>query len=112
MEGVHQGSKGFYRLGGKSIPSDGRHLHKSRGCHCCEFGKTEGQLHCGFLQNPNLAPTLADRDNKSRPDGYLVLRNKEDDGNNVRWANIVLSCEYKWKDDVEESNDVRIYQGL
>jgi hypothetical protein len=26
-----------------------------------------------FLQNPSLAPTSAERDNESRPDGYLVL---------------------------------------
>jgi hypothetical protein len=32
-----------------------------------------------FLQNPSRAPTSADRCNESRPDGYMVLkdRNKE-----------------------------------
>jgi hypothetical protein len=57
-----------------------------------------------FLHNPSRAPTLAERDSESRPDGYLVLK----DG----WADIVLSCEYKRKDGGDDLDDVRIHRGL
>ena len=30
----------------------------------------------------------------------------------VRWGDIVLSWEYKWKGGVSELDDVRIHQGL
>jgi hypothetical protein len=66
-----------------------------------------------FLQNPSPAPTSAERDNESRPDGYLVLkdgiRGEKDD---ISWADIVLSCEYKPKDEDYDLDDVRIHQGL
>ena len=63
-----------------------------------------------FLQNPSRAPTSAERHNESRPDGYLVLKDgkKED----ILWADIVLSCEYKRKDGGDDLDDVRIHQRL
>ena len=70
-----------------------------------------------FLQNPSRAPTSAERHNETRPDGYLVLkdRNKKltKDGKNedILWADVALSCEYKRKDGVEELDDVCIHHG-
>jgi hypothetical protein len=63
-----------------------------------------------FLQNPSQAPTSVERHNESRPDGYLVLKHgkKED----ILWADIVLSCEYKRNDGDDDLDDVRIHQGL
>jgi hypothetical protein len=71
-----------------------------------------------FLQNPSLAPTSAERRNESRPDGYLVLKNRNKemskDGNkeDILWVDIALSCEYKRKDGVDDLDDVRFHQGL
>ncbi len=66
-----------------------------------------------FLQNPSRAPTSAERDDSSRPDGYLVLkdgiRGKKGD---ILWADIVLSCEYKSNDEDDDLDDVRTHQGL
>ena len=67
-----------------------------------------------FLQNPSPVPESAHRRNGSRPDGYLVLkdRNKgmsEDwKREDTPWADIVLSCEYKRKDGRHELCDVCI----
>jgi hypothetical protein len=71
-----------------------------------------------FLQNPSRAPTSAERRNKSRPDGYLVLkdRNKKmsKDGKkeDVHWADIALSCEYNRDDTWFDLNDVGIHRGF
>ena len=67
-----------------------------------------------FLQNPSRTPTSADRRNDSRPDGYLVFKDRNQDGKNddIRWADIALSCEYKRKDGANDLDDVRIHQGL
>jgi len=71
-----------------------------------------------FLQNPYHTPTSAERRNDSRPDGYLVLKDRKKvmskDGTkeNIHWADIVLSCEYKRKDGDSDLNDVRIHPGL
>jgi hypothetical protein len=73
-----------------------------------------------FLQNPSRAPTSAERYNESRPDGYLVFKDRNrkmsKDGKmeDVLWADIALSCEYKPNDGDEDLNDVRIHhwQGL
>ena len=71
-----------------------------------------------FLQNPNQAPTSAERHNESRPDGYLVLkdrnkkRTKYGKNEDILWADIALSCEYKRKDGVDELDDARIHHGL
>ena len=71
-----------------------------------------------FLQNPTRAPTSAERYNESRPDGYLVLkdrttkRTKDGKNEDILWADVALSCEYKRKDGVDELDDVRIHHGL
>jgi hypothetical protein len=71
-----------------------------------------------FLQNPSRAPTSTERRNDSRPDGYLVLKDRNKDMSkdgkreDILWADIALSCEYKLKDGDEEIDDVRIHQGL
>ena len=74
-----------------------------------------------FLQNPSRTPTSAERNKMSRPDGYLVFKDrikvmskggrKED----IRWGDIALSWEYKRKGGVNELDDVRvhsIHQGI
>jgi hypothetical protein len=63
-----------------------------------------------FLQNSCQISTSAERDDEtqeSRPDGYLVLKDakKED----ILWADIVLSCEYKREDGSDDLDDVRIH---
>ena len=71
-----------------------------------------------FLQNPNLTPISADRRNESRPDGYLVLKDrtremsKDGKKEDILWADIALSCEYKRKNGGDDLDDVRIHQGL
>ena len=71
-----------------------------------------------FLQNPNLAPTSTERCNESRPDGYLVLKDRNKrmskigKRENILWADIALLCEYKRKDSEKDLDDVRIHQGL
>src|ERR1700733_6875399 len=56
-----------------------------------------------FLQNPNRAPISTERRNESRPDGYFVLKHRDKvmskkGEEDIRWADIALSCEYKLKD--------------
>jgi hypothetical protein len=63
-----------------------------------------------FLQNPSRAPTSAERHNASRPDGYLLVKDRKQGG--VSWDDVVVSCEYKRKDGDEELDDVGISQGL
>jgi hypothetical protein len=70
--------------------------------------RTENGRSVDYLQNPNRAPTSTERQNASRPDGYLVLKRREE-GKDVRWAYVVLSCEYKRKDGDDDVDDVRIY---
>ena len=71
-----------------------------------------------FLQNPSQAPTSGDRGNKSRPDGYLVLRDrhkmmsKDGKEENILWGDIALSCEHKRNDTWFDINDVGIHRGL
>ena len=71
-----------------------------------------------FLQNPSRAPTsAAERRNESRPDGYFVLKHRDkvmlpDETEDIHWADIALSCEYKLEDGGNELDDVRIHQGL
>jgi hypothetical protein len=64
-----------------------------------------------FLQNPNMAPMSADRHNATRPDGYMVLKSRLQ-GEALSWADIVLSCEYKHHNGVEDLDDVSTHQGL
>jgi hypothetical protein len=62
---------------------------------------TKGDRSTDFVQNPSRAPTSAERHNASRPDGYLLVKDRK-----------VLSCEYKRKDGDEELDDVSICQGV
>jgi hypothetical protein len=70
-----------------------------------------------FLQNPNLAPTSAERHNGSKPDGYFVLKrrnkvmSKDGETEYMHWADIAVSCEYKKKDSEDDLDDVRVHQG-
>jgi hypothetical protein len=64
-----------------------------------------------FSQNPNMAPKSADRHNATRPDGYLLIKDRLQPGT-VSWADVVLSCEYKLKDGAEELDDVSICAGI
>jgi hypothetical protein len=67
---------------------------------------TENNRSIDFVQNPNLAPISAEMEkNVSRPDGAMVLKSRK--GENVLWADIVLSCEYQIKDGKEQLDDVR-----
>ena len=67
-----------------------------------------------FKQNLNWVPISADRDDKSRPDGYLVLKTRETNRKNeqIHWGDIALSCEYKEEDGVGDFSDVRTHQGF
>jgi hypothetical protein len=71
-----------------------------------------------FLQMPAHAPASVEVPNESRPDGYLILRDRAkvmtQDGKKevIQWADIVLSCEYKKASKDEDQDDVRIHQGL
>jgi hypothetical protein len=70
-----------------------------------------------FLQNPSRAPTSTERRNESRPDGYFVLKDRASltrDGKreDIHWADIALSCEYKKKDGHEDLDDVRTHRGF
>jgi hypothetical protein len=71
-----------------------------------------------FLQNPSRAPTSDERRNKSRPDCYLVLKDrhkrmsKDGKKENILWADIALSCEYKRNDTCFDLNDVGILRWL
>jgi hypothetical protein len=71
-----------------------------------------------FLQNPSRAPTSAERHNESRPDGYFVLKHrdkemlKDGEKEDILWADIALSCEYKRKDGGDDLDDVCIIKGL
>jgi hypothetical protein len=62
-----------------------------------------------FAQNPNMTPKSADRHNATRPDGYLLVKDRLQPGT-VSWADVVLSCEYKLEDGAEELDDVSIHQ--
>jgi hypothetical protein len=82
-------------------------------------GRLQDDRTIDLVHNPNQAPASLEsfRGNESRSDGYLVLR--DDKGmprttkeGKVRWADIVLSCEYKLKDGLGDRDDVRIHQGL
>ena len=50
-----------------------------------------------FLHEPDKPPTSSNRWNATRPDGYLVLKQRLSEGV-VSWAKISLSCENKWND--------------
>jgi hypothetical protein len=60
-----------------------------------------------FLQNPAMAPTSNERHNKTRPDGYFVLKDREK--GDISWADVLLSCEYKRKNRLEDLDDVSVH---
>jgi hypothetical protein len=72
--------------------------------------RTKDDRSVDFLQNPTRVPISAERHNLSRPDGYLVLKDRNEK-ESLRWADIVLSCEYKRKEGIDDLDDVRIHQG-
>jgi hypothetical protein len=64
-----------------------------------------------FLQNPTITPKSADRHNASRPDGYMLAKDRLQ-GEIVSWADVVLSCEYKRKEGDEDLDDVTMHLGI
>jgi hypothetical protein len=68
---------------------------------------TSGDVSVGFLQNPTRAPTSNARQIATRPDGYMVLKETCQEGNES-WDDILLSCEYKQREGVERLNAVSI----
>jgi hypothetical protein len=58
-----------------------------------------------------MEPKSADRHNATRPDGYLLVKDKVQPGI-VSWADVVLSCEYKRENGDEELDDVSTRHGL
>jgi len=70
---------------------------------------TEDCCSIDFLQNPNGTPKSEDRHNSSRPDGYLLVKDRLDK-HAVSWADVVLSCEYKKQGGDEQLDDVSLPQ--
>jgi hypothetical protein len=70
---------------------------------------TEDCCLINFLQNPNGTLKLEDRHNSSRPDGYLLVKDRLDK-HAVSWADVVLSCEYKKQGGNEQLDDVSLPQ--
>jgi hypothetical protein len=68
---------------------------------------TSDHVSVGFLQNPTKAPTSNARQIATKPDGYMALKETLQEGNDS-WHGILLSCEYKRRDGVEQLNDVSI----
>jgi hypothetical protein len=66
---------------------------------------TEGHSFIDFLWNPNMEPKSADRHNATRAHGYLLVKD-------ISWADVVLSCKYKWEGGDDELDDVSTDQGL
>ena len=58
-----------------------------------------------------MAPMSADRHNTTRPEGYIMWKSRFQ-GEFVSWADVVLSCEYKCNEGVDDSDDVCAHQGL
>ena len=70
--------------------------------------RTESDQSVDYIQHPNQVLASAERHNASRPDGYLVLKDRKGD---IQWADIVLSCEFKRNDRDADRDDVRVHQG-
>lgn len=64
-----------------------------------------------FLHQPNKSPVSSATHNQTRPDGYLVLKNRLLT-RDVSWADILLPCEYKRKDNNSDLYDVSIQLGF
>ena len=60
-----------------------------------------------FLHRPTLPPRSSASRNVTRPDGYLVLKERAQE-KNISWADISLSCEYKRNDGEADLYDVSI----
>ena len=56
-----------------------------------------------FLYHPAAPLKSSASQHATQPDGYLVLKKRLQE-KSVSWANILLPCEYKWKD-----RDVNLY---
>lgn len=59
-----------------------------------------------YTQNPSIQPVCTLRDTKSRPDGYFMI---SDETNQVYWANIAMSAEFKKKARPADKEDVCIW---
>lgn len=70
---------------------------------------TERDRSTDYLQNPNRAPMSTKRHNASRPDGFLLLKDRNQGA--LSWADVAVLCEYKRKDGDDELDDARIQQG-
>jgi len=70
---------------------------------------TDSRCSIDFLQNPNSAPKSAERHTATKPDGYLLVKDRLEQGV-VSWADVVLSCEYKKEGGDEQLDDVRLTQ--
>jgi hypothetical protein len=70
---------------------------------------TDSPRSIDFLQNPNSAPKSAERHNATKPDGYLLVKDRLEQGV-VSWADVVLSCEYKKEEGDEHLDDVSLPQ--
>ena len=55
-----------------------------------------------------MAPMSADRHNATRPDGYLLAKDRMQE-QTVSRADVVLSCEYKRNDGNEKLDIVSVY---
>ena len=60
-----------------------------------------------FLHRPAVQPKSSVGQNATRPDSYLVLKKRLQEGN-VSWADFSLSCEYKRNDEEVDLYDVSI----
>jgi hypothetical protein len=60
-----------------------------------------------FLANPNGTP-LSERNNTSRPDGYLVLNNKKPEPK-LHWFDVAVPFEFKKAQDRQSLRDVSYY---
>lgn len=68
---------------------------------------TDSRRSTDFLQNPNSAPKSMERHNATKPDGYLLVKDRLEQGV-VSWADVVISCEYKKDGGDEQLDDVRL----
>ncbi|KAF9508106.1 hypothetical protein BS47DRAFT_1417726, partial [Hydnum rufescens UP504] len=62
-------------------------------------------------QNPSRALMSAARYNATRPNSYLLLKDKFNKMA-ISWVDIALSCEYKWEDGMDELDDTSILLGF
>jgi hypothetical protein len=63
-----------------------------------------------FLANPNGTP-LSERNNTSRPDGYLVLSNEKPEPK-IHWFDIAVPFEFKKGRNIESLRDVSCYRSI